>query len=134
MAEKPLDDWMEEGSPGAPARLAISDQDGVCIVTIHEDEMITQSAIESLTHHAMNRVLRMAVPRLAIDIQKVEAVSSRMLGELIAIQGDLRGKSGGLALARMSPAVLEVFVVTKLDRRIPIFDSVAEAVESLDRS
>ena len=124
----------DDTGQGDGVRMKIDDQAGVSIFTIHEKDVISQSVVESFGKQLSQRLLRTARPKFIIDLSMVESISSRMLGELIAMQVQLEASGGRMVIAGMTPPVREVFAVTKLDRRVPIYTDIDEAIASFHRS
>ena len=69
-------------------------------------------------------------PKLLLDFSNVDHLSSAALGELIKANNRLRERGGQLRLANIKPQILEVFVITKLNKLFRIFPSRAEALAS----
>ena len=70
-------------------------------------------------------------PKLVIDFQKVERLSSATLGMLIALDKVISKQSGQLRIANVSEGVSDVFRITKLDSVLQICRSTQDAVDSL---
>ncbi|HSU66813.1 MAG TPA: STAS domain-containing protein [Tepidisphaeraceae bacterium] len=69
-------------------------------------------------------------PKLLLDFASVDHLSSAALGMLINANNKIREKSGQLRLTNIKPQILEVFVITKLNKLFRIFPSRAEALAS----
>ena len=69
-------------------------------------------------------------PRLLLDFNNVDHLSSAALGMLINANNKVRERSGQLRLTNIKPQILEVFVITKLNKLFRIFPSRAEALAS----
>ena len=67
-------------------------------------------------------------PRLLLDFATVDHLSSAALGMLININNRVRQKNGQLRLANIKPQILEVFVITKLNKLFKILPTRAEAL------
>ena len=68
--------------------------------------------------------------RLAISFSNVDHLSSAALGALININNRVRQKNGELRLTNIKPQILEVFIITKLNKLFRIFPTRAEALAS----
>lgn len=66
--------------------------------------------------------------RVAVDLSGLRFLDSSGLGVLIAGLKRIRAGGGTLALVGCAGAVLEVLVVTGLDRAFPLHDTVDEAL------
>lgn len=69
-------------------------------------------------------------PRILINFENVDHLSSAALGTLITINNKVGAKSGQLRLAGIDPQIYEVFVITKLHKLFKIHETVDEAVKS----
>jgi anti-sigma B factor antagonist len=65
-----------------------------------------------------------------LNFVNVEHLSSAALGTLIAVSNHVKQKGGQLRLANIDPQILEVFVITKLNKLFQIHDTEAAAVQS----
>ena len=72
-------------------------------------------------------------PKVVIDFQKVERLSSAALGMLVALKKVLDRQNGQLRVANVCESVFDVFTITKLDRVLKTCKSTEEAVESFRR-
>ena len=66
--------------------------------------------------------------RLVLDLGTLEKVDSSGIGEVVAAFRLTAGSSSEVVLANLPPKIREIFRRTELDRMIPVYDSVAEAV------
>jgi anti-sigma B factor antagonist len=69
-------------------------------------------------------------PKLLLDFATVDHLSSAALGMLINANNKIRERSGQLRLTNIKPQILEVFVITKLNKLFRILPSRAEALAS----
>lgn len=69
-------------------------------------------------------------PKLLLDFASVDHLSSAALGMLINANNRIREKSGQLRMTNIKPQILEVFVITKLNKLFRILPSRAEALAS----
>ena len=67
-------------------------------------------------------------PRLLLDFATADHLSSAALGMLININNRVRQKNGQLRLANIKPQILEVFVITKLNKLFKILPTRTEAL------
>lgn len=70
-------------------------------------------------------------PKLIISFQGVEHLSSAALGALIAVNNQVRTRSGQLRLAHIDPQIYEVFTITRLNKLFSIHATADEAIKSL---
>ncbi len=80
---------------------------------------------------ALKRLIDQNKTRLVVDMENVEYLSSSGLRALMAAQNRLRKLGGDLMLTSLQPFVKEVFVITGANRFFKIYQSQAEAIDSL---
>ncbi len=80
---------------------------------------------------ALNALIDQNMTRLVIDMEKVEYLSSSGLRVLMAAQNKLRKMKGNLMLISLQPFVKEVFTITGANRLFAVYQSQAEAINSL---
>ena len=73
-------------------------------------------------------------PRLILDLGSVEKIDSDGIGEMVAVSQHAKNKGGELVFVGLQPRVSDLFRILYLDKVIPVFDSVIEAVQYLSRS
>ena len=69
-------------------------------------------------------------PKVLLDFATVDHLSSAALGMLINANNKIRERSGQLRLTNIKPQILEVFVITKLNKLFRILPGRAEALAS----
>jgi anti-anti-sigma factor len=69
-------------------------------------------------------------PKVVIDFQKVERLSSAALGMLVALKKVLDRQNGQLRVANVCDSVFDVFTITKLDKVLNTCKTTEEAVGS----
>ncbi len=73
-------------------------------------------------------------PRLILDLGSVERIDSDGIGEVVAVWQHAKNTGGELVLASLQPRVRDLFRILFLDKVIPVFDSLPEAVQYLSPS
>ena len=71
-------------------------------------------------------------PKMLLDFANVDHLSSAALGMLINANNRIRQKNGQLRLANIKPQILEVFVITKLNKLFKIMPTREEAQASFN--
>jgi len=69
-------------------------------------------------------------PKILLDFNNVDHLSSAALGMLINANNRIRQRNGQLRLANIKPQILEVFVITKLNKLFRILPTRTEAMSS----
>lgn len=68
--------------------------------------------------------------RLVIDLGGVDRIDSAGLGTLLYARAELRRAGGGLALANLHPAHMELFLIAKLETVFDVYGSDQDAINS----
>lgn len=68
--------------------------------------------------------------RIVIDLFSVDKIDSAGLGTLLYARAELRRAGGGLALANLRPAHMQVFLVAKLETVFDVYGSELDAINS----
>jgi anti-anti-sigma factor len=72
--------------------------------------------------------------RVVLDMDGTEMLDSRGLTAILEVQDALRENGGDLRVATTNATNRKIFEVTRLDQQLEIFDSVIDAVKSLNRT
>jgi anti-sigma B factor antagonist len=72
-------------------------------------------------------------PKLLLDFSNVDHLSSAALGMLINANNRIRQRNGQLRLTNIKGPILEVFVITKLNKLFRILPDRAEAMKSFNQ-
>jgi anti-anti-sigma factor len=103
---------------------------GVTIIDVPPDGVIHLADIAAV-YDAIERVVH-ALPGpgacALLSFRDVKHVSSTFLGRLIALNKKMQARGGTLMLCEMDPAVREVFALAQLDRQLPVYRTVDEAI------
>ena len=73
-------------------------------------------------------------PRLILDVSSIERVDSDGIGGFVAVWQHATNTGGEVVLALPQPRVRDLLRILYLDKVIPIFDSVSDAVDYFNRS
>ncbi len=118
--------------PESPTRLNVTQQKDVSIVEFTENKILDEMNITDIGNTLDSLVVAKDRPKLLLDFANVEHLSSAALGMLIEVNNKLKHQNGQLRLAAIRPQIMEVFVITKLNRLFRISDTRAEALASFD--
>ena len=77
----------------------------------------------------LNELIDAGDIRLVIDLASMDFISSMGLGVFVRTYTRLREAGGFLRLARLEPLILQIIKTTALDRLLPIYDSLDQALE-----
>ncbi len=70
-------------------------------------------------------------PRFAVDLQRIDYLSSSGVAILVGLKRRVEAKSGKIYLFRVQPVVFDLLAVMKLDQYFSIVDDEKTAMESL---
>lgn len=106
----------------------VTDNGGVTVLVVKDHRLDALVADSYKTD--LKALLDSGKVRLCVDLGQVQFIDSSGLNVLIFGTRAARDKKGGLKVACLAPAVRDLFAMTRVDKMIPIFGSVEEAVGS----
>ncbi len=112
------------GSPspedGEGAALVISqDRDGVLLLTVSASQVDDKNA-DGLGLQLEQAASALPQPRVVLNLERIEYLSSAALGVFIAFRQKLDREGGKLRLCGLQPKIVQVFRLTKLNRAFDI--------------
>jgi anti-sigma B factor antagonist len=116
--------------PEIPSPLTVTPIKDVVVVEFTNNKILDESVLEEI-RSTLNRLVEAAsIPKLLLDFNHVDHMTSAALGLLINVNKGIKDKNGQLRLANIKPQIFEVFVTTKLNKVFRVLGSRAEAMES----
>ena len=100
----------------------------ITVVRLRDRKLHDQERIEELGRELFELVEGRNCRQLVLNFVDVEFISSATLGKLIVLDRKVKAVNGQLRMCHVSPEILEVFRVTRLDR---VFDIRGEESEAL---
>jgi anti-sigma B factor antagonist len=91
-------------------------------LTLGEEDLVLRNEIDKAATAGRTR--------LVLDLGKVTDIDTTGLGTLLFAQTRLRNAGGGLALANLHPAHMELLVVAKMEATFEVFDQDQDAINS----
>jgi len=113
-------------------RLNVSQHKDIHVVEFNESRILDELNITEIGQTLAGLVEARDRPRLLLDFANVEHLSSAALGMLININNRVKQRNGQLRLAHIKPQIMEVFVITKLNKLFRIFPTRQEALASFE--
>ena len=110
--------------------LSVTEQKGIRIVEFTNNKILDEANIDAIQRSLNALIDEQPRPRLLLDFTNVDHLSSAALGALINVNNRVRQKNGELRLTNIKPQILEVFVITKLNKLFRILPTKAEALAS----
>ena len=111
--------------------LQIFERDGVTNVEFVESNILDEVCIRRIGDELNSVVERKGFPKIVLNFNNVNALSSSALGMLITLNTKVADKNGRLVLACIRGPISDVFRITKLDKAFDIHESIGEAMSSL---
>jgi len=107
--------------------LQIFERDGITNVEFVESNILDEICIRRIGEELSSVIERKGCPKVVLNFQNVNALSSSALGMLITVNTKIGDKNGKLVLASLDGPIRDVFRITKLDKAFTICDSLADA-------
>ena len=100
------------------------------IVEFTNNKILDEGNIEDIRKTLDALIDEATPPKLLLDFVSVDHLSSAALGMLINTNNRVKSKNGQLRLCNIKPQIMEVFVITKLNKLFKILPSRDEALAS----
>jgi len=112
------------------------EENGVHIIAFHHDQQGQANTDLVLTYFASQFLTgttgTTGIRRLVIDLSGVLSLNSASLGPLVQKLREIQDLEGQLALCGVtSPALKEIFALTRFDKVFPIYPTRAEAITAV---
>jgi anti-sigma B factor antagonist len=114
--------------------LTLRDRDDVLAVYFKKDSILDQQVIDEIGNE-FNRVALEAAScrKILLNFDNVKFMSSAMIGKLLLLNKRCTADKIKLKLSNVSPALLEVFKITKLNKVFNIQPDEAAALASFEQ-
>lgn len=112
------------------SRLNVKEENEIIQISFQDRNILEEATIQQIGDEISQLIERSGNPRILINFENVEHLSSAALGTLITINNKVRQKGGQLRLSNIDPQIYEVFVITKLNKLFQIHDSNDKAIAS----
>jgi anti-sigma B factor antagonist len=83
---------------------------------------------------AIDRVAAKGVPKIVVDLGKIDWVNSAGLGALVRARATCANRKGWFGLARVGQRINNILVITKLVLVFDTFEEVKEAVAAAEKA
>ena len=110
--------------------VSVTQQKDVRIVEFTNNRILDEANIADIGSSLNALIDEKNNPKLLLDFNTVDHLSSAALGMLINANKRIREKNGQLRLANIKPQIFEVFVITKLNKLFKIYPTRPEALAS----
>jgi len=110
--------------------LSVTQQKDVRVVEFTNNRILDEANIAEIGNGLAALIEERTNPKLLLDFNTVDHLSSAALGMLINADKKIKQKNGQLRLANIKPQIFEVFVITKLNKLFKILPNRDEALAS----
>ncbi len=105
------------------------DVDGVTVIVPEGELDVTNSA--QFRDRVLEEFVSAGKTKIVLDMSNVGYMDSSALGTIISLFKNCKMNGGSLALASLVDSVRRLFTITALDKVVPIYDTVDQAVSKL---
>jgi anti-sigma B factor antagonist len=113
------------------AMLDIQEKNDVVVVAFKQVKILDEATIRQIGEEFKNLTMEAAANRkLLLNFQKVEFMSSSMIGQIIRLNKQCKNDKVKLKLCTISPNIMEVFNLMRLHKVLQIHADEEEALES----
>lgn len=109
------------------SRLKVTREGSIIEVQFRDRNILDEANIQQIGEEIKQLIERESKPRLVINFQDVDHLSSAALGTLITINKQIRSVGGQLRLCNIDQQIYQVFVITKLNKLFEIQDTAQQA-------
>jgi anti-sigma B factor antagonist len=101
-------------------RLIIEDIGDIAVVQFVDKKILDEQNIQMIGDDLFRLVDELGRRKILLNFSNVEFMSSAALGKLIRLHQRLQQAGGKLVLCGISGSIMEIFVITKLDKMLTI--------------
>ena len=112
--------------------VSVTQQKDIRIVEFTNNRILDEANINEIGQTLTHLIEERNNPKLLLDFVTVDHLSSAALGMLINANNKIREANGQLRLTNIKPQILEVFVITKLNKLFKIHTTRAEGLASFN--
>jgi anti-sigma B factor antagonist len=102
-------------------------KDDILTIYFLDPRVLDEAQLEQLSRDVMAELEKTTEERVILDFQRVQFMSSSMLGKLVHINKKCKEFKVKLKLSGISPEIMQVFKITKLDKVLDIEPNEAAA-------
>lgn len=117
-------------SPARRRRLEVEQIGDVTVVQFVDRKILDEQNIQTIGEQLFGLVDEEGWKQILLNFANVEYLSSAALGKLITLNKKVQQAGGKLVLCGISPQIIEVFEITKLDKFFKIMKDEQKALQS----
>jgi anti-sigma B factor antagonist len=114
----------------AASRLRVVENNGIIVIEFIDRNILDEANIKQIGDEITQIIDTQVQPKILISFENVDHLSSSALGTLITINNKIQSKDGQLRLADIDEQILQIFVITKLNKLFQIHESTEQALKS----
>ena len=114
------------------SRVAVKREGDIVLIDLLDQNILEEMHIHTIGVEIGQVIDENAVPKIVINFDNVEHLSSAALGAMININNKILEKGGQLRLSNIDPRVYEIFMITKLNKIFQIHDDREQAIKSFE--
>lgn len=116
------------------ASLTSQELDDVLVVSFNDAKILDEARIQEIGKELMGLVEQSSAgKKLVLDFKGVQFMSSAMIGKLVLLNKKAKAEEIDLRLCEISPNVLEVFKITRLNKVFTIEPDLQTALKSFNK-
>ena len=123
MSSQPFPQWLEAEPMG-----------NVTVVRFTQPVLLTGELAEAVGEQLIGSLGDLGRRCLVLNFDRVESLTSLMIGKLIRLHQKVQGEGGRLALCTGNPVIYEIFQVVRLPLILGVYRKEEEAVQGLRAS
>jgi anti-sigma B factor antagonist len=100
-------------------------------VSFMDSRILDETTIKDIYNEISKLIDSNPKIKLILDFEKVDYLSSAVLGKLVALNKEVKNIKGRMVLANIKKPILEVFKITKLEKVLDIQKDALAAMKSL---
>ncbi|NLX14422.1 MAG: STAS domain-containing protein [Phycisphaerales bacterium] len=116
--------------PEVQVNLNITNQGNIRVVKLEDRKIIEELMINQIGERLGDLTDAEDKPRILLDFNQVEHLSSAALGMLITLNKKVNEREGQLVLVNIRPQIYEVFKITRLNKLFNIQKNRDDAIEA----
>ncbi len=105
----------------------------VAVVFLQHERLLDETNIRIIGERLIELANSAERPRILVNFEKVDYLSSAVLGKLIAVHKLVGLSKGSLKLCNLKPEIMEIFKVTKLHKVLDIQKDVKSAMNAFKK-
>lgn len=103
-------------SPERRRRIEVEEIGDVSVVNFVDKKILDEQNIQKIGEDLFRLVEELGRHRILLNFGAVEYLSSAALGKFIGLHNKVKTAKGKLVLTNIRPEIMEVFVITRLDK------------------